>query len=399
MSNTRPKAAKPPQWNSGSKLFHWLIAGLIFSAITVAILAGHWGDLGGTRKQQYWLFMLHKSLGLTVLLLAIGRLLWRLTHQRPAPLASHRHIERTAAEGAHFALYILLFLLPLSGWWLNSVAGIPLKYFLLFKVPALVAASLALEDLAKWVHNALAVALLIILSAHIAGALKHHLLDKDTTLQRMLPDSVLGKFTGAVMALLVIGMAGVFTFAELTETTTSNAPSQPIATNSVDAAATNWTTHDSSQLTFDVNVSGDKVEGLFKRFNAAVNFAPDSLGSSSIYATIFTESIFTDNSTRDEMLPEADWFSVQKHPIAEFKTGNIRDTGDGKYLADATLRIRDVTRNIEFPFHWQQSGDSATLTATVTLNRLDYQLGADEFGDAETIALMVPVKVLLKLTR
>ena len=202
------------------------------------------------------------------------------------------------------------------------------------------------------------------------------------------------------MFALIIVMAAVFVaakFAEESKPAVSIQPQQ--ATENTITPLANWKTADSSQLIFSVDVLGSNVEGNFKRFDAAVNFAPDSLNTSSINATIYTESIFTDNSTRDEMLPEADWFAVQKYALAEFNTGEIRSAGDNNYIAEATLRIRDVTREIEFPFHWQQTGDTATLSATVTLSRLDYQLGANEFSDADTIAFTVPVKVFLELTR
>lgn len=389
----------PPGWGGGVKLFHWVIAALIFAAITIAILAGHWDDLGGSRKQQYWLFMLHKSLGLSVLALAVFRLLWRVTQARPASLATHSTFEKKAATTAHLSLYLLLFALPLSGWWLNSVAGVPLKYFLLFNVPMLSTANPAMEKLASDTHEILGIVLLVILLAHIAGALKHHWWDKDSTLKRMLPTGKAGIATAAAIGALIAGMAITFTATKFAEQKIEPATEKPTVANQTTQQDGNWKLSSDSKLSFTVDVLGRKVEGLFQRFIADVNFDPSLLDNSSISATIHTESIFTDNSTRDEMLPEADWFAVQEHSLAQFLAYNIKQVADGQYTADAELTIREITHAIQFPFTWEQTENSATLSANVELKRLDYKLGATEFADADTIAHTVPVTVLLKLER
>jgi cytochrome b561 len=132
-----------------------------------------------------WL-ALHKSIGLTVLALLLLRLLWRLADRKPADEPAPRWQQR-AAHAVHGLLYLLIAALPLSGWWFNSVTGKPLQFFKLFNLPALAAANPDLRHLSHSIHENLFWFLVLVLVLHVGGALKHHLLDRDDTLLRMLP--------------------------------------------------------------------------------------------------------------------------------------------------------------------------------------------------------------------
>lgn len=160
---------------------HWLIALLVFAGLT---LGSYMVDLRMS-PDKLKLYSYHKWIGITVLLLACLRAAWRVTHAPPPPNPEHPLWQRRAASAAHLGLYLLLFVLPLSGWLFSSASGFPVKYFGLVTLPDLVGKDKELADLFKTVHELLGWALVLILGAHIAGALKHQFIDKDRTLARM----------------------------------------------------------------------------------------------------------------------------------------------------------------------------------------------------------------------
>lgn len=130
----------------------------------------------------------HISLGVTLLALAVIRLLWRLFDRTPAWPAQMRGYEKLLASIVHVAFYVLLFAVPISGWLLASVEGESLSLFGWFDLPALGAAgSEQREHLMEEVHEVLFNALVVLAVVHVAAALKHHFVDRDNVLRRMLP--------------------------------------------------------------------------------------------------------------------------------------------------------------------------------------------------------------------
>ena len=170
------------QWGSVAKFFHWTTALLIIGNGIFGLAM----DLASSPMQKINWLALHKSIGLTVLALLLLRLLWRVGDRRPKEDPAPRW-QQIAAHAVHGMLYLLIAALPLTGWWFNSVTGKPLQFFKLFNLPALGAASPDLRHLSHSVHENLFWFLVVILVLHIGGALKHHLIDRDNTLLRMLP--------------------------------------------------------------------------------------------------------------------------------------------------------------------------------------------------------------------
>jgi cytochrome b561 len=161
---------------------HWIVALLILAAWPLGVYM-HELPLSPTKLKLY---SYHKWIGITVLLLFVPRILWRITHRPPAPLPMPAWQHRIA-EGTHHLLYLLMFLVPLSGWLMSSAKGFQVVYFGVLPLPDLVGKSEGLGDLLKEVHEALNFGLLVLVGLHVAGALKHVIIDKDGTLRRMLP--------------------------------------------------------------------------------------------------------------------------------------------------------------------------------------------------------------------
>jgi cytochrome b561 len=129
----------------------------------------------------------HKSFGMTVLMLAILRLLWRLGH-RPPELPDHMtSLEQKLARATHIAFYVLLFAMPLTGWMMSSAKKYSVSWFGLFTWPNLIGKNEAAFDFLRATHDTMSVILFSIAVLHILAALKHHFWNKDNVLLRMLP--------------------------------------------------------------------------------------------------------------------------------------------------------------------------------------------------------------------
>lgn len=167
-----------------TRFFHWAMLLLFIGIVSVGY---YMTDLPlGPKKLK--IYALHKSIGLTLLGLAVLRLLWRLGERRPA-LPPMPAWQVRAAGAMHVLLYALMFAIPLSGWLYNSAAGFPLQWFHLVNLPALAAADPALKATAKEIHEAGVATLLVLAGLHAAAAFKHHFVDRDNTLTAMLARS------------------------------------------------------------------------------------------------------------------------------------------------------------------------------------------------------------------
>lgn len=171
------------KWGSVAKALHWLVVLLVIGQFALASIAEDL-PLG---MQKIALLARHKSLGITILALAAARVPWRLLNPTPAPPAHSKTWERRLAGSVHVGLYASLFLLPLSGWMMSSARNFPVSWFGLVTLPDLVGADPRRYELLHDVHEALATLLLAFAAAHVVGALRHHFLQKDDVLRRMLP--------------------------------------------------------------------------------------------------------------------------------------------------------------------------------------------------------------------
>ena len=174
-----------------SQALHWLIVALIITQYTLAKLAESAGHDRAVHPaaalQQLALLARHKSVGLTILALTLLRLLWRW-HSGPPPLpATMPRWQVIFARATHYAFYALLLLLPMSGLVMSAASNYPVSYFGLFTIPNVVAPDEALKEIMKERHEMLFDILMIVVAVHIVAALKHHFVDRDDVLRRMLP--------------------------------------------------------------------------------------------------------------------------------------------------------------------------------------------------------------------
>ena len=163
---------------------HWLMAAGLTGAFGLGVYM-HELPFSPTKLQLYsW----HKWAGVTLFLLALARLAWRAGHRPPALPEAMAPVMRRVAELVHVALYLLMLAIPLSGWLMSSAKGVTTVWFGVLPLPDLVGKDKALGDLLLAVHQTLNFTLLALVIGHIGAALKHHFIDRDDVLLRMLPN-------------------------------------------------------------------------------------------------------------------------------------------------------------------------------------------------------------------
>ncbi|MDR6903483.1 cytochrome b [Rhizobium miluonense] len=178
-STTLPTARYRPS----QRLLHWLMAVIIISALLIGLYCSYLTP--GTPLRRA-LLDVHKSLGMTALVLIAIRLPLRLSFGEPAhrrPLDVFNHY---AARGAHILLYALMILMPLAGYTTSAAGGHDLPWFGLFQWPNLLSPDRGLERIAAQIHEYGAYCLYVLVSLHILAALWHHFIRRDEVLQRML---------------------------------------------------------------------------------------------------------------------------------------------------------------------------------------------------------------------
>lgn len=163
--------------------FHWLVAITVFGMFGL----GLWmTSLDYYHQWYYKAPALHKSVGLTLFAVMVLRLVWRLLNPRPEPLPSHGRFERVLASLMHALLYLLPFALMSAGYLIPTADGQPVEIFGLVSIPATITSIPDQEDVAGDVHLTLAITLITLAVLHAIAALKHHFIDHDNTLRRML---------------------------------------------------------------------------------------------------------------------------------------------------------------------------------------------------------------------
>jgi cytochrome b561 len=162
---------------------HWLVA------LTVAGMFGLGFWMVGLTYYDAWYKQgpdIHRSVGVLLFMAMLLRVLWRLMNTRPEPVAGHKRWELVAAHLAHGLLYVLLFVAMVSGYLISTADGSSVNVFGWFDVPSITGRIKGMEDTAGVVHYWVTWSVVVLAGIHALGALKHHFIDRDNTLRRML---------------------------------------------------------------------------------------------------------------------------------------------------------------------------------------------------------------------
>jgi cytochrome b561 len=169
------------RYNPVSILLHWAVALLIFAAFPLGMYMADL-ELSPTKLQ---LFSYHKWIGVTVFALVAVRLAWRAGHPPPPPIAGMPRWQEISSVAIHHLLYLLMIVVPISGWLMSSAKGVQTVWFGVLPLPDLLQKDKELGSLLEDVHQLLAFSMASLVAIHFAAAIKHQFIDKDGLMLRM----------------------------------------------------------------------------------------------------------------------------------------------------------------------------------------------------------------------
>lgn len=425
---TQPDAvpsASPQQqrYTAVAIALHWAIALLIIGLIAVGWIMD--AMPGGPGSPKTAIIQLHKSFGITVLLLSIARIIWRIMNP-PPPEPAMPAAQAFLARAVHVLLYILMIAMPLTGWIMASAERElhDTRFFYTFEmyvpgIPGLPAETRKpLAENFEFLHHNLAWVIVGLLVLHVAGALKHQLVDKDGLLARIAP-GVFGRTAGPVDN----GQGGVWAFgaaiavfavvAGLSLAPQSAAPPTTVAEENQAPAskAPAWVVdYEKSTIAFKAAYMGRAFEGRFPGWTAQIQLDTDAPASKDtpvdgyVRVAIPMAKVTTGEPYFDENVTQGDWFDVSKHPEAVFEVkGGVFKDSDTQYEATGVLTLKGVDHPVRLPFTLAIDGATATMHGEITLKRLALGVGADtlaeEKGDAEWVQDDVAVVIDVVATR
>ncbi|NOC44301.1 cytochrome b/b6 domain-containing protein [Ruegeria sp. HKCCD7559] len=397
-------------YGSVAKTFHWLTALLIFTALPLgwiadnlahAVLHASTAPSEAEIARAARMFSLHKTIGVTVFFVALARIVWAFTQTKPGLLNADNKPEAFAAETVHWLLYGSLVLVPLTGWVHHAATEgfAPILWPFGQNLP-FVAKSTIVAEVTGVLHWLFMWTLVGALVLHVAGALKHHVIDKDSTLRRMLPGGSDAPEPPHQHHSLVPAVAAVAVWAlVLTGGWVSGEFAREADDDDADVqlaeVQSDWQVQNGT-LSITISQLGSPVTGSFSDWTAAIAFddpaEPGPAGSVEVTIAIGSLSL----GTVTEQAMGADFFNNAQFPTAQF-TADLFKTESG-YEARGPLTIRDKTIDIILPFSLELEDDTATMTGSVDLNRLDFGIGASQPTE-DSLGFTVTVAVELAASR
>ncbi|MHC1551515.1 cytochrome b/b6 domain-containing protein [Phyllobacterium sp. K27] len=393
-------------YSMGAIILHWLIAALILTQLAMGFLMSRVESVPDTLR--FAMFQWHKTFGIAVLTLTIARIAWRLFHTPPAHAPMSR-AEHTVASIVHVLFYALMLVVPLTGWLLVSASstGIPTLLFLsndlvwphLF-VPAGMRASV--EAVSENAHVILAYGFGLLLVLHVAGALKHSVIDRMPSFSRIIPVSWLRRMPSSAIGVVVSVMLALCFIGGGLVISRSGAPASVNAADlgSTKAAASSWVIDKAkSALTYTINFSGAPTAGTIGKWDASIDFNPDNLGAARARITIDAASIDFDNPFVKPNIGGDDGLQTLTHPLVEVVLDRFEATGN-TYVGKGNVLVRSATVPVSVPFSMRRDGTGRAIVAgTAELDRLALGLGQQNDGKGEWLDKIIHVAFKLEATQ
>jgi cytochrome b561/polyisoprenoid-binding protein YceI len=423
--------ARNRRYSTVAIALHWLIAAAIVLQVMLA-----WRMGGKPTPETFAVFQLHKSVGITILLLSLIRLGWRLVNPPPPLPPTLPRWEAILSKVVHVGFYVVMIGMPLTGWLTVSTSRIVLPTLLYGTIPwphfPLVSdlapgAKHLWNQIGKNGHEVLGWLLVYgLLPLHVAGALKHQLFSRDEpVLARMAPGAVPGRRLEPRLLVILLAFVGIVAFGQFVQPprpamsaplapaapaeapvpataaveSATPAPTTSVAAPVESADPVHWKVSPGSTLTFTTAWSGTPVEGRFDRWKADILFGEKALDRSKVTVTIDMGSAKTGDPQRDASLPAPDWFDSAAHPSAIFTATRFSRSGEGRYVAHGTLNLRGVSKPLDLPFDLKIDGAKATVSGRASLDRVAFGVGQGEFAATDQIPAKVAVRVQLRATR
>lgn len=419
----------PQRYSLGSIVLHWLIAAaLVFQIVFAESLEGPRGP------DLFARFQLHKSIGITILLLSIVRLGWRFIAPRPAPVPGPPWA-KFLSSAVHFGFYGFMIAAPVTGWIIVSTSKIKVDTLLFGSVPwPHLPVPSWMGEPAEFLHELMPNIAIALFALHVAGALRHQYLLGTPILARMLPGGQ-GKAIRA-MALAIAIILGSVVLGKIVDPKASVAapikaaepeesePEEPAANlssaqadNTEDETASTedgnkddsteagtpaeprqWVVASGGSLGFTARWNGDPVNGSFARWSANILFDPQALNGSTIDVSIDLASVDTGDSQRDGTLTDSDFFDTSRFARATYRATRFRALGGNRYRADGTLTLRGVSKPVPLDFTLDINGDRARARGTATIDRTAFGVGQGDYAGTAEIAGPVAISFDFRAT-
>lgn len=396
------------RYSLGAIILHWLIAAALAFQIVFA------DSLEGPRGPDLFArYQLHKSVGITILLLSVLRLGWRLVAPRPAAVPGPKWA-MTLSGLVHAGFYLVMIGAPLTGWVIVSTSDIKVDTLLFGSVPwPHLPVPQWLGEPSEEIHEILPKVGIALFVLHVAGALRHQYLLGTPILARMLPGGR-GKAIGAV-ALAAAIMIGAIALGKIADP--KGAVAKPAAAEPVDAAPVavpapaaepvaeeeaeateeadkpdepatprNWSVAPGGRLGFTAQWNGEPVNGSFGKWSGNIFFSPEALEASRVDISIDLASVDTGDGQRDGTLTGSDFFDTARFAKASYRASSFTSLGGDRYRADGTLTLRGASKPVPLNFTLTINGDKARARGTARIDRTSFGVGQGDYASTAEIA-------------
>lgn len=394
--------SNPTSYNGVAKIFHWGMAIIMIGLLAV----GFWMVQLAYSPFKFEIYNWHKAFGLLIMFAVGLRLMWRALSPSPAHLSHHKPWERVLSGVSHLVMYGAFLLMPISGWVMSSAGGYPVLFFGI-AMPDLMEKNELMYERAQLAHEVIAYVFSAFLALHIAGALKHHVIDKDETLKRMLvrgipkilvPLSVLVYAVPLAVAAYFGGTQLVDNVRNMGATAVKIESAEPSSDISVISDVQAWQIiPEESHIRFEATQYGAPLTGHFETFTGAIAFDLDNLDNSAARIEVDITSINTGSRDRDGQARSDEWFDSGGFPTAIYEVTKFESLdeseGANRYQSHGALTLRGVTKDVNFPFTLIMDGEQARMSAQLDLDRTLFGVGQGQWVSGDTIGTSVQISL------
>lgn len=370
------------------QLLHWATAALILFLLPLGVYMHQLPVETAVQVEwKVWLYSLHKTVGIAALLVALTRIGWALIQPHPRLLNSGA--EALAATTIHWLLYISIVAMPLLGWVHHAASeGYAPIWWPLGQGLPLVPKDAGISAFFGTAHFITGIVLVGSLALHIGGALKHAVIDKDKTLQRMVPGAyaesgiepaprpapkgALALAAGAIA--LAIAATTIVHWAKTTPHE-HHTPLQQAEPAQAEPQGEWLIDHSASTLSITVQQLGSPVSGAFNTWSADVTFDPENLNSASINAKVTIASLNLSDVSQRAISDE--FLNAATYATATFISDDVT-AGENGFEAKGTLTIAGQSQPFTLPFTFRQDGERAFVSAKATINRQAFDVGSED---------------------
>ncbi len=408
----------PNSYSLATRTLHWVSA-IVVIALAVAglVMVELPSATPGQVAAKFEFYSWHKTVGVLLLFLGAFRLVRTVSSPRPRPLATHSVIEVTIARAVQTCFVVALVILPVTGLLkhLTSMGGAPIWFWPIDGWLNL-GNHESVSKFAGLLHRYFAYGLIAALFLHVSGALKHHFIDRDTTLLRMIsgvnaheppktviPDKAVrrGVWLGLALSSIAIAVA--------VGQILSNSPAKPGVVSQVQNGRTtegradavpHWITdYSESRLTLEIQQQGQPLSARFERFSAEIKLDPSRPSTGIIRVEVDLSSFNSGSPDRDKSAQDKDWFAVGKHATARYESSDVSRLSEDRYRAAGRLTLKGIERPLTLEFALHVDGKTAIADGEAIINRSEFQVGIGDWASDTMIGHKVAVRFHVQARR